>query len=176
MVTSKPRRIYDDTSTMTVRQAQDRLFQIVKTDPVFCPCCKQVVALQRVVITPEMAKATILLHRHFSTVPDWAHVPTLLSEANRIGADVRGKDWEKLCYWGFLEERPHQPGLKKGFYRMLPKGHAFVKEEVKVPKVALVYNGKHVGFGEGVAGVRDCFGDSSEYDKIMAGDYGVFVI
>jgi len=176
----KPRKLVLDPASTTVAQVQDRMRVVIKEgSSVFCPCCTQLVALSDQSVSSMMAKVLIILHRHFLTNPEWLHVPTHLTEANKLGAAVRGGDWAKLRYWGLLEVKPEKraDGSKRaGFYRMPEKGHQFARGEIQVPKTVRLFHNKFMGFGEGLVGVKDCLGEEFDYGQLMAGNYGAFIV
>lgn len=146
---------------------------------VTCPCCAQTVALQERPLTAMMGKVVIILHRHFTTLPDWVHVPTLITESNKLGAAIRGSEWSRLTLWGLLEARPLSkhipPGKQAGYYRMPDKGHAFARGEVKIPKVARLYLDKLMGFGDVHTDIKECLGEELDYGQLMSGNYGSFI-
>lgn len=147
-----------------------------------CPCCDQWVQLYEREIHGSMARVLIILHRHFLREnPMWIHVPSFLEDLSvQLGAAVRGGDWAKLRYWGLIEEKPKEtkPAKRKdgskrvGFYRVTEKGHAFAKGEIKVPRAALVYNERHLGFSaDREVSIVDCLGKEFNYDELMSGKY-----
>ena len=173
-----------DPNTTTLAQAQQMLKDHAMKGAI-CPCCRQVVKMYTREITSPMAYTLIILHRHFSTDQNWLHVPSYLSQMSTIGSAVRGGDFAKLRYWGLLEAKQddrkakdkRKDGSKRtGFYRMTEKGHQFVKGETKIPKVALVYNGKHFGFAPGEASIQECLGKEFNYSDLMAGHLGGIVV
>lgn len=168
-----------DPKTTTLAQAQ----QVLKDHAVegaVCPCCRQLVKLYTREITSSMAYVLILLHRHFEKAPDYIHVPNYLSDMTKLGSMIRGGDFAKLRYWGLLEEMPdakRKDGSKRaGFYRMPEKGHQFAKGEIKVPKTVFLYNDTFLGFGPGDTSIHECLGKDFNYDDLMAGRLGGFLV
>jgi len=172
-----------DPNTTTIAVAQ-KMLQEKALKGAICPCCRQMVKMYEREITSTMAYTLIILHKHFSDFKDWTHLPSFLSQMSVLGSAVRGGDFAKLRYWGLLEEKPiekltdkRKDGSKRvGFYRMTEKGHQFAKGEVKIPKVALVYNGKHFGFAPGEVTIQECLGKEFNYDDLMAGKLGGIVV
>jgi len=169
--------------TTTIAQAR-KMLQEHALKGAICPCCRQEVKMYTREINSTMAYTLIILHRHFSEDKGWLHVPSYLSQMSVIGSAVRGGDFAKLRYWGLLEPKPvekksdkRKDGSKRvGFYRMTEKGHKFVLGEVTVPKVALIYNGKHHGFAPGEVTIKECLGNEFNYDDLMAGKLGGIVV
>lgn len=182
MATKKaPRKLHIDPATTTVAQVQEKMRAAVRDGfAVVCACCKQEVKVKEYPITSMMAKTLVILHRHFKSNPDWLQVPDFLVDANKVGATLRGTDWTRLKYWGFLEERvasTRNDGSKKGgYYKMLDAGHQFARGETKAPTAVRLYNGHFIGFGEGLVGVQECLGEDVELAQLMAGNYGAFII
>lgn len=166
-----------DLKTTTLAEAQEAL-KSHAADGAVCPCCRQLVKLYKREITSTMAYALILLHRHFEKSPGWLHVPEYLTEMVKLGSTIRGGDFAKLRYWGLLEEMPEKKdGTKKaGYYRMPEKGHQFAKGEVKVPKVVFLYNDNFLGFGPGEVTIHECLGKEFNYEDLMAGKFGAFIV
>lgn len=168
----KPMQIIIDPGSTTVAQVQGQMRDSIKNDrPVYCPCCKQLVALTDRPLNAMMAKVTIILHRHFLSAPGWLHVGKHLVEVNKLGAAIRGSEWTRLTHWGVLEERPKHPGE----YKMTERGHKFATVEIKLPKVLRTYNGKPVSFGTEQADIKECLGEDLDYAQLIAGNYGAFL-
>jgi len=176
----KPLRLGIDNTKTTVAEAQDALKPHVHGAGVICPCCLQLVKLYEREITVSMAYVAILLHRHFVESQAWLHVPEYLSNLSKIGSAVRGGDWAKLRYWGLIEEKPEDKrkdgSRRSGYYKMTERGHQFVKGEIKVPRSILLYNEHFLGYGKGEVGIRDCLGKEFDYDDLMAGKLGGFLV
>lgn len=180
MAGKKPIKLGIDITKATVAEAQAALKPHVQGAGIICPCCLQLVKLYEREITGSMAYVAILLHRHFQEDQNWLHVPDYLSNMSKIGSAVRGGDWSKLRYWGLIEEKPEEKrkdGSKRaGFYKMTEKGHQFVKGGVKVQRSILLYNDHFLGFGKGEVGIKDCLGKEFNYDDLMAGQLGGFIV
>jgi hypothetical protein len=143
-----------------------------------CPCCRQKVQIYEREIHASMARVLIILHRHFLKETDWLHVPSYLETLSRqLGAAIRGGDWAKLRYWALIEEKPkteRKDGSKRvGFWKVTDKGHAFAKNELRIPKAVQLYNDKFLGFvSESVTvSILDCLGKEFSYEELMSGKY-----
>lgn len=170
----KPRDLRLDPQTTTIVQAQAGMSEAVKEGAsVTCPCCKQLVEVDDHLISPAMAKVLIILYRHFKNNPDWVNVPEYLAEMNKLGAGVRGSDWVKLRQWSLLIE--DKPGSKGALSRLSENGRKVVLGEIRVPQTTRTYNGRMVGYGEETTTLREILGDG-DYDRIMAGDFGAFLV
>lgn len=140
-----------------------------------CPCCSQTAKVYSRSINGAMAHALLLIalgtRDGESDADGWLHVPTFLSRKTRA-VTVRGGDFAKLRYWDLLEE---QVGVREdgssrvGFWRVTEKGLLFVLSRIKLPKYALVYNNKLLGFDGPDVGIRACLGRKFDYDEILSG-------
>lgn len=127
-----------------------------------CPACFQHVQIYRRTINSGMARSLIAMYRIGGT--DWIHLPT------QLGA--RSREEGKLAYWELVEEelarRPD--GGRAGYWRVTPKGELFVRNQLVVPKYALVYNGRFLGYeGTDRVGIRDALGKKFDYTELMTG-------
>jgi hypothetical protein len=94
---------------------------------------------------------------------DWVHIPTALPSKSR--------EEGKLAYWGLVEEatEPREDGGRAGWWRITKKGEAFLRREIMLPKYALVYDAKHLGFDETkMVDIGECLGDHFDLAELMA--------
>lgn len=107
-----------------------------------------------------MARALIEMRNRAGL--DFIHVPTFYA---------LGGDFAKLAYWGLVEEADEQreDGGRAGWWRLTTKGEAFLRRQLKVPKYALVYDAKHLGFDdEEMVDIQDCLGNRFNLAELMA--------
>lgn len=174
-----PDKKFDPLST-TLAEAQAYL-KVRAVNGTICPCCAQEVKVLEKEIHPYMARTLIILYRHCEKNPAtaWTHVASLVeTTALAFSIILKPGEWSKLRYWGLIEERPKTEKVskeeaKKGYYRLTPKGLAFVKGEQKVPRAILFYDDRHLGFSaDKEVGVRDVLGKDLVYEELMDGKYG----
>lgn len=126
-----------------------------------CPLCGQHAKTYRRKINAGMARSLIHIYRIGGT--GWVHV-------RAIGAQSREEG--KLAYWGLLEEQ-RATGLhggRAGYWRLTPKGIAFVRGHLKVPKYVHVYDGRVLGFdGTQMVDIKDALGTKFNYTDLMNG-------
>jgi len=127
-----------------------------------CPGCGQEVKKYRRVLGVQMARFLIALYRAPKLPDGWIDIRTL---------DVRGGDYAKTLYWGLVELRGNVDPKKRksGFWRLTPKGLLFIHDQVRVPKYALVYNHRCLGFSNQDTGIRQALGQKFSYEKLMCG-------
>lgn len=82
---------------------------------------------------------------------------------------VRGGDFAKLAYWGFIQERPKTDENKKntGIYRITEDGVAFVLGKTSFSRSAYVYNDHVLAWSEELVKVHAAIGDAFDYNELM---------
>lgn len=146
---------------MTIAQAKAWL-RTRLTEGAECPVCTQHVRVYKRKLNSGMARSLIAMYRVAGT--DWVHVPT------QIGA--RSREEGKLAYWGLVEEeRERRPdGGRAGYWRVTAAGERFLKDWVKVPKYAYVFDGRVLGMETNeLVTIRDALGDKFDFEELMYG-------
>lgn len=168
-----------DPKTTTLAQAQEVLKEHA-IDGAICPACRQLVKLSSKELSANLGYTLLVLFRHFTKESTWIHVLDYLGEMVQLGSVVRGTDYTKLLLWGLLEEMPEdlrkKEKKKPGFYRMTAKGLAFCKGESTLPKEVFLYNDHVRGFSPESVGIREVLGTTYNYDDLIAGRLGGFVV
>lgn len=125
-----------------------------------CPLCNQHAKLYKRKVNSGMARS--LIHMYRINGLNWVHV-------RAIGALSREEG--KLAYWGLVEEQAGTGlhGGRAGYWRVTPRGEAFLKNRTTVPKYARVYNGKVYGFEGDPVTIKDALGTKFDYEDLMAG-------
>lgn len=142
-----------------------------------CPCCDQLAKIYRRPFNGTMLYALVLIERFSRTSPsptDWVHVPSYLSEhaTGRMAVAVRGGDWAKLKFWGFLEEKSEvrdDGSDRAGWWRITQTGRAFLHGQFYAPAAFYLYNGECRGFDEGLVLVRDIKSKHFDFNELMGG-------
>lgn len=127
-----------------------------------CPCCTQFAKVYRRKITVQAARVLIRMYHAAGT--DWVNLPDLIER--------KGADEAKPRYWGLLEamEGTRPDGSSRvGWWRLTPEGVAFVRDELRVPKYARIYDGRCLSLEGDPVGIRDALGTKFRYDELMAG-------
>lgn len=152
--------------------------QTVKTDPVKdlkektmnaarngceCPTCGQYVKIYKRVMTTTMCRQLILAYNTFG-VGKTFHVRHLV-----IGTGIG--DFPKFEYWGLIEPvTTEDDGKEKrtsGQWKLTPSAGAFIKNEIKMPKYAIVYNRKCLGLESPQISIVDALGHNFNYSELM---------
>lgn len=123
-----------------------------------CPCCGQRVKRYERSIYAQPAKFLIWLakayqrdHRWY----DWREEPV------RGDGQKGGGDYSKLRFWGLIEHKPNTdkhnlPQNYSGMWRPTQKGISFAYNKLAIPKYALIYNNKLLGFKGEMVTITDC--------------------
>lgn len=139
-----------DPQTSTVQDAKDWLNEAMLKGA-NCPCCNQKVKVYKWSANHKQAAALILLHKTFpvGTIVD---INFFLQQAQppEFGKElVKGKEWNKLKYWGLLDEvddkdivkrfretYPASKGKRVSLHRLNERGAAFCQGN---PIIKFVY-------------------------------------
>lgn len=127
-----------------------------------CPLCTQHAKIYKRTINAGMARSLIGMYQIAGT--DWIHLPSQMS--------ARSREEGKLAYWGLVEEQDlkREDGGRPGVWRVTPKGVRFLKNQLQVPKYALIYNGRLLDYDRTtMIGVKDAIGSKFNYAELMAG-------
>jgi hypothetical protein len=148
-------------SQTTLKQIKDFLHAHID-EGCKCPACGQEVKKYRRALNAQMAWFLIALFRAPKR-DGWVDIRTL---------DVRGGDYAKTLYWGLVELRGNIDPTRRtsGLWRLTQKGLLFVHDQVRVPRHALVYNGRCLGFSNQDIGIRQALGQKFDYQRLMCGD------
>ncbi|MGH8571522.1 MAG: hypothetical protein ACREX8_02960 [Gammaproteobacteria bacterium] len=106
-----------------------------------------------------MARSLILMYRSAAT--EWQHVPTTTVGGSR--------EEGKLRYWGLVQEaNARDGGPRAGWWRVTEAGAAFVLNETRVARWALVYDGRSLGLDDSqTTSVTEALGDHFRYTDLM---------
>lgn len=140
--------------------------QVMAGEAVPCPCCTQLCKVYKRQIHATMALALIIMYRDGGDQDGWVHLPRLLAGT----AAARGGDQGKLVYWGLIEELPdkREDGGRAGWWRVTPRGAAFVRHALRVPKYAHVFDGRVLRLDGDMVSIVDCLGKKFDYRELMA--------
>lgn len=156
-----PAGFHDDMPLAAARAQVLRL----RADGVGCPCCGQFAKVYRRKVNSSMARGLIAAWHAFGT--DFGY----LQDVRRASKATDNREEPKFRYWGLMEEEPslRPDGGRAGWWRVTPRGVAWLKREISVPKYALIYDGDLLGFeGEHVY-ITDAIGTKFNYADLMAG-------
>jgi len=119
-----------------------------------CPACGLWIKEYPYTFHSGMAKALILIHQGFNeknlSKDDWLHVENYLAEKREKIKGYHGK----LKHWGILKQKPNDDSKKKysGYWQITEFGLLFLSGDVKVSKVAHLFNDKCQSFSGKLVG------------------------
>ena len=122
----------DAADRMTVAEAQAMVKRLRSTgEGVECPCCGAKVKERRRSLTPPMIRFIRWLVREHTGEP--VLITPWVKDSSQHGGD-----YAKIELWGLAHRHPGQ----KPMWSPTPKGVAFVRGQVKVHRIAVVFRGE----------------------------------
>lgn len=125
-----------------------------------CPLCGQLAKVYKRTLTSSTGRSLLEIYR--VAHGDWVHVPSLVHST--------GHEEAKARHWGLLQSRGdyREDGAKwSGYWRLTPLGVRFVRRQVKVPRFALLYDGRLLGLEGEPIGIDDVLGTRFRFDDLM---------
>jgi len=127
-----------------------------------CPCCERTAKVYKRTIHTTMARNLIRAYR--------AHYQAPFRPIDLLGAT--SPDFVKLRYWDLLVEVDPETvrddgSPRTGRWSITNSGIAFIRDAVKVPKYAHIYDGRRLKHSGDPVGIRDCLGQKFSYAALM---------
>lgn len=168
MIDRKP-RMSPAFAGWTLDQARAWIRQQADNGGASCPCCDQFAKVYARPMSSTMGYGLILISRYFLANPaeEWLHIPSFFTQRKACSSN----DGALLRHWGLLDQRvgERDDGSKRiGFYKITELGRRFVRAEVRVPKRAILYDGKLIQLDESeMVDIRDVLGTRFNYAELM---------
>lgn len=144
----------------TLAEAQDWLRQNLE-DGEKCPCCTQFAKIYRRKINAGMARALIT---------QWNAVGQNYTRTTRIAPFTH--EAAQLSWWDLIEDDQarRDDGGRSGLWRITDIGKQFVLNRLRVPKYALIYDGRllRLDWSDSVD-IAECLGTKFDYHDLMEG-------
>ena len=128
-----------------------------------CPVCGRFAKIYAYPMNAGMARTLIWLWKRRSDV--WIHLPSTAPRyvlaSNSVG---------KLLYWNFVERRPNVDDPTKkmtGWYRITPKGRAFVEGRITAKSHVLVFDETVFGWRDERVSIHRALGKRFNYQELM---------
>lgn len=130
-----------------------------------CRACEQFAKVYPRQIHSTMARAMIYIYRKFKD--NWFHI----TEVDKLITNARS-DFHKIAHWGLIEPMPVLPAPKSaspsvGMWRFTDKGMEFIRNEIKVPIKAYIYNDQVLEFGTDYIDIMGCLKNKFNYWELM---------
>ena len=144
---------------------------------VCCPLCTQMVKLYRRKLSSQMARALLLIYRHFAADARLARDPNYWLDVNdfllQCGVNSGEANVALLRHWNLLERKPERQGdgNRAGLYRMTELGCRFARGAVAVPKDVFLFNDRLYEPVEAVERItiKEALGSKFNYEELTAG-------
>ena len=146
----------------TVLEAKEWLREKALHDGASCPVCNRYTKVYKRSITSGMA---IFLIKFWNRHKDFEfHQATAEKDYNFCG------DYGKLAYWGLMIPRGDlgERARYSGYWKITDAGLKFVRNEIKVPKYAIVYDQKVIAMKGDAVSIKDCLSNKFNYEEIIS--------
>ena len=149
---------------MTLADARDTLRGTL-ADGHNCPCCGQLAKVYERRIHSTMARELVAAYQA-GAANQFVNLNNVFAGTN---LHKRGGDFAKLRYWSLVVEADtkRDDGGRAGWWKLTPAGAAFARNEIVVPRVAQVYDGKLLALVGDPVGITDCLGSRFDYNDLM---------
>lgn len=131
-----------------------------------CPCCRRHAQIYRRTLHFTTAWQLIRLYR-LNGYGEYVNASRLIMEGQQgVG------DFSKAKYWELIERRDMtnaDDGKKSsGWWRLTGKGMCFVLGKITIPKVALIFDDKLIGFEGEQVDIQFSLNQRFDYERLMA--------
>lgn len=130
-----------------------------------CPLCDQHVREYGRTIEWSMAESLIKLYHLSNEHPEreYFHV------REDLDLSVSTSGISKLKYWGLVEEMINESTAKKnaGYWKITKAGREFARNEIKLPKYAVIYNGVVSKLTGDYVSIIQALGKMFNYEELM---------
>lgn len=139
-----------------------------RVEGVRCPCCNQLAKIYKRSMLSTSARTLIAMYLETRGTDNFIHIPTLVQRRVRDKAHQGGSS-TLGAYWGLIEEeRERRPdGGRKGWWRLTPKGLAWVLGRTTIPHYAYTYNSRVVEVSGPPVSIRQALGTGFDYEEMM---------
>jgi len=159
--TNYKRLAYSPTRTFT--EARDFVREN-RDEGCICPCCGRIAAVYDRALHATMAKEALLMYRVCGG--EWGNWPDIYDGV----PGYQGSSFPKLKHWELIEMSPEKEenGSLSGWWRILPKGIAFLENRLTVPKYATLYNNRLLDIHGPEWSVVDALAEKFNYEEMMS--------
>lgn len=144
---------------------------------VCCPVCMQKVKLYKRPLNSQMARALLLIYRHFAADARLAKDSSYWLDVNdfllQCGVNSGEANVALLRHWALIERKPERQkdGNRAGLYRITELGCRFSRGAVTVPKYVLLFNDRLYEPTKPFKRitVKEALGEKFNYEELTAG-------
>lgn len=144
--------------SLTLAEAVELLRKLSLDGGAYCPCCTQFTKVYWRSIHSSQVRTLIIMHKARGL--GWQYLPDVPQQS---------RDFTHLAYWGLIEEKgvPRPDGGRRGLWRVTEHGLDWLRRRVRVPKYALIFDTKFLGYkGDGIT-ADDALGKRFKLDELM---------
>lgn len=156
-----------ETQLTTIAEAKEYLREHAKKG-VDCPVCNQRVQIYERLIYSSLALSLIRLYWLTRENPNKPYFH--ISDFTIDGKTIAG-DFSKFRYWGLAVEKEKDASdttrRTSGYWAITEKGKDFLLGKISVPKRAVIYNSRCLGFSEEKATIQEALGKDFNYQDLM---------
>ena len=141
-------------------------------DGATCPLCGTERRYTAFKLNSQLARLLIMLYRCYG-VGYIVNVAKLIEISKRPNI-VKGREWNKLRYWGLVElvDLAYMPTTKPtDLCRMTQAGQDFVYRNLRVPKTTWVHNHQLMAVDSETILIQAVLGRNHNYNMLMNEDY-----
>lgn len=146
------------TPTVTLEAARGLLKKLAIDGGAYCPCCGQFTKVYQRQIHSSQVRTLITMYHNRGLA--WQYLPDVHQHS---------RDFTHVAYWGLIEEKgvPRQDGGRRGLWRVTDLGEDWLRGRVKVPKYALIYDAKFLGYQGDQVSADEALGKDFKLDELM---------
>lgn len=132
-----------------------------------CPCCNRINKLYPRTLNNTIARMLFGLVEAFQESQDWVHVRNI--PWGTVDARAGGGDLGKLVLWELaIEEINDDPDKgRSGFWKPTPWGLAFLHNQLRVPRIAFVYQNEVQSYSTDTVSIVEALGKLFSYAELM---------
>jgi hypothetical protein len=141
-------------------------------DGAICPCCVRELRYTSFKLNSQLARLLIICYRTYG-VGACVDIAQMIAACKRADL-VKGREWNKLRYWGLLElvDRSFVPTSKPSdLCRLTQKGQDFVYRTLRLPKTIWVHDHELVAAESSAVSIQDVLGRNHDFNQLMNEEY-----
>lgn len=129
-----------------------------------CPCCGRYAQVYRRHLHHDPAKKLIKLYRA-GGAEKFIHTSVLIEKG-----DTSVGDFSKAKHWKLIHQADPDSDAKKtsGMWKLTQKGISFVRGEISIQRIALIFDDRVLGFSDDMVTIQECLdGGGFNYRELM---------
>ena len=133
-----------------------------------CPTCGRHSRMYKRKLHTGIALALIKLF-HAGGAQDFVHISSIMTKKDE---EISGFDISIARFWKLVETREKAPDKRtksSGQWKLTRHGQAFVMNQLKIQKYAMLFDNRCTGFYGDDVGIKDCLGNKFNYEELMKG-------